>query len=433
MNALLVLSALYHLASPHADASMGDKVDQFLAPIARANEFSGVVLVRKDGKVLLRKPFGSAYREFAVPNGSDTKFLIGSISKQFTAAAVLLLASEGKLRLEDHLSRFVPQFPSAELITIRQMLSHRSGISRDLPDDVLMSPHTTREMVDIIAKMPLVFAPGTDEAYSNNAYRVLAYIIEQCSGDGYGEFITDHFFKPLKMNDSGDLDGVAVVKGLATGYVPGFSKDGLDHPTFADISNGRGPGSIYSTVDDLAKWAEDFIRDGKLYPGIRDEMIKGDLGVITERKHGKDVVWHNGEYRGFTSFVEEYPNDRVTIVYLGNIETFASLTPVQTAIDSIVMGDRYEPFVPRPRGGPTEGPDADGYVGTYTFSPTLSIQVAKVGGWLAISANPLERVSGDQYFFRLKYADVLFKRDGAGKVVGMDWREAGHTYPAKKT
>ena len=426
------------VATPTRDSTVA-RLDAYLTPLVRAHEFSGSVLVRRQGQPVIAKSYGMANREFGVPNGPDTRFLIGSISKQFTAAAVLLLEQQGKLKTSDHLDRFVSGFPDGDRITLLQMLTHTSGISRDLLDPAQASVgHTSAELVELIRRQPLAFEPGSKSGYSNNAYRILAYVVERVSNQPLGAYLARSFFEPLHMTNTGEATPLTLVPRLASGYAPGFGPESFAPSPHLDISNAHGSASIYSTPADLAEWSERFLIGGALYPAVRDRMLGGDgIGVGVATRAGRRVVSHDGVYQGFTSFMATWPNDHLTVVYLGNTETAASVAPLQLALTAIATGSAPVPApMLVPRGGDVPLEALDDYVGTFQFFPGLEATIKRQGRALLLGVGegdyPLEWRSADRMFFRLKYADLHFKRDQAGRVTSFDWSEGGQTYPATR-
>jgi D-alanyl-D-alanine carboxypeptidase len=413
---------------------LGVALDRFVAPMLATHEMSGNVLIRRAGKTLLQRSYGYANREFNVANTLDTKFLIGSITKQFTAAAILVLEEQGKLNTSELLSKYVPDFPSGDKITLMQMLTHTSGISRDLTGNVdPIIPHTPSELVDVIKRDSLVFAPGTSRAYSNNAYRILGYIVERVSGISYGQFLKRTFFDTLGMHNTGEMSEVTIVTHLADGYTPGFGPDGFGRARHLDITNGIGAGDLFSTVRDLDQWAEMFLLRGAIYSHVRDKMVadKG-IGVVVGTQDGRKVIWHNGVYQGYTSLLALFPDDGTTIAYLGNTETIASEDPLQAALEAIVSGKVPTQFAVRPRAPAPAKADAAQYAGIYSFNPFLKLKVERLGDDVILEGLPLECSARDDCYYRLKGATVKFVRDGAGKVTGMNWTDLGGTYPATK-
>jgi CubicO group peptidase (beta-lactamase class C family) len=239
---------------PQATAVASDvveKMDTFLNGLVEHRLFSGSVLVAHDGDVLLTKGYGLADREHEVPNTPHTKFRIGSITKQFTAMAILLLQAQGKLSVEDRVCQHVEECPDAwQEMTIHQLLTHTSGIPNftDSPDY-----HTTRteystpaQTIARFADQPLDFPPGEEWSYSNSGYIVLGSIIQQASGDPYQTFLQKNVFEPLQLADTGYDDESVILKHRADGY-----KNTLSHADYIDMSIPYAAGGLYSTVEDL--------------------------------------------------------------------------------------------------------------------------------------------------------------------------------------
>jgi CubicO group peptidase (beta-lactamase class C family) len=432
----VILLAACATTPTHGEPAKPDPLDAYLAPLVRAGEMSGVVLIRHGDRAVVHS-YGMASREHAVANTRDTRFLIGSISKQFTAAAILLLEQQGKLALTDHLAKFIPDFPSGADITLLQMLQHRSGISRDMTSEADYAVgHSLDELADIIKKQPLSFPPGTKDGYSNNAYKLLAYIVEKVSGEPFGEFLHRAVFEPLGMTSTGELEPITLVPRLAEGYAPGFGSEGFGPSPILAISNARGAASLYSTVDDLDRWSSELVaKQPKLT--IRDKMLTGDgIGIGVGTRDGKRVFEHDGVYQGYTGFFERYPDQDISIIYLGNTETAPTVTPLQRALEAIAFGQSPAPFQPHARGTAVPIEAQADYLGVYQFFPGFSVTVKRVAGQLALGsaegAYPLEWQSRDSLFFRLKYADVVMVRGPDGKVTGMTWHEQDNTYPAKR-
>src|ERR1051326_3823655 len=185
---------------------LAQQIDAYVKRYADQGLFSGVVLVAQHGEVKYEHAFGFADRAFGTPNTTATKFQIASVSKPITAAAILVLADRGKLALDDPLSKYVPDFPNGDKITIDQLLMHTSGLNdaSATPEysDWSRFPQTTAQLVDRVKNMRPRGAPGEKYSYSNSNYHVLAYIIEKVSGQPYGDFLTANIFNPLGMNET---------------------------------------------------------------------------------------------------------------------------------------------------------------------------------------------------------------------------------------
>jgi D-alanyl-D-alanine carboxypeptidase len=314
------------------------------------------VAVIKNGKPLLVKGYGSANLEQHVPVTNDTVFRVGSVTKQFTAVALLLLAEEGKLSLQDKLSKYYPNFPRANDITLEQMLHHTSGIYNytSAPSFAVdgMVHRGTDEMVEYIGKLPKTqdFEPGTDWSYSNSAYFILGGVVEKASGEPLAKVFQTRLFTPLGMTHSALDDETEIVAGRANGY-SGAAPGKFTNAPFISMSIPGGAGSIRSTAGDLAKWnaalyggkilkptsLAAMLTPGKLNSGensgtaMAKMMAAGGAPAASQSaKHeygyalflteldGHQKIDHGGGIYGFSAALSEFPDDKITVVVLSN-------------------------------------------------------------------------------------------------------------------
>lgn len=311
--------------------------------------FSGVVLVARRGVVLTRA-YGLADREFDVPNTPGTKFRIGSLTKQFTAAAMLLLVNDGKIALDDPLCNYIDNCPAAwQPIRIEQLLDHSSGI----PDFVRlpgMRDRFTQKMVltDTIAtlkRQPLDFAPGSDSRYGNSGFLISAYLIEKLSGESYARFLDDRIYRPLGMTSSGYAEDGPVTPNRARGYVRQSGQ--FANAPFIDMSIPIGAGSQYSTVGDLYRWDRALYTDKLLSKALRDRMFAqhpGDFGLGWEvsEEGGRRVIEHNGDINGFGAFIARWPSEDATVIILTNTEG-TKVRDMKDAIAARLFGAAHRP------------------------------------------------------------------------------------------
>jgi len=287
---------------------------------------SGSVLVARGGTVLLRVGRGLADRGAGVPNTPETEFNIGSLTKQVTAAAVLLLAQRGKLRTSDPVSAYVADAPvSWRAITIRHLLTHTSGIpdyvNTDSFDTIKRAYWTPTALIGVFRDNPLDFTPGTREEYSNSNYVLLGHIIERVSGESYASFLSANIFQPLGMIHSGVVPGGHSTR-AARGYATTAS--GVAPADSIDMSSTFAAGNIFSTVDDLLRWQAGLF-GGRLLPApALEEMTTpfiGDYayGVHSRMEHGRRVIFHAGRVDGFSAQLAYYPAEKVVIIALSNI------------------------------------------------------------------------------------------------------------------
>ncbi|HZO57051.1 MAG TPA: serine hydrolase domain-containing protein, partial [Bryobacteraceae bacterium] len=302
------LSAALVLAQDYAA-----KAEAYVASWVRDGKFQGTVLVMKDGEPLLRKGYGQANREWGIPNSPDTKFRLGSITKQFTAASILQLSERGKLALDDPIAKHYPEAPAAwEKITIHQLLNHTSGIPSytGLPEFFRKQSMIARNPVEIVKltqEMPLEFDPGAKFKYNNTGYVLLGHVIEKISGGSYDEYVRKNLLEPLGLKDTGYDWNTTVIARRASGYNP----DGKLAP-YLDMSLPHAAGSLYSTVDDLAKWSEG-LESGKVvskanYAKMTTPYLSEyGYGLVMQKFEGHDVVGHGGGINGFNTLLLRAP------------------------------------------------------------------------------------------------------------------------------
>jgi CubicO group peptidase (beta-lactamase class C family) len=253
---LAAISLLLLGVSP-VTAAPAERLDEQVQAYLKTGGFQGAVLVAKDGKPLLSRGYGGANLEWDIPATPDTKFRLGSITKQFTGMAILLLEEQGKLAVTDPVSKHIPEAPESwSGVTIHHLLTHTSGIPSftSLPDypktNALPAPPI--ETMKRVTGMPLEFAPGARFKYSNTGYTLLGLIIERASGMDYAAFMRRNIFSPLGMTDTGYHDQKSILPKFAAGYSRGAK--GLVPAGHIDMSIPHAAGSLYSTVLDLMKW-----------------------------------------------------------------------------------------------------------------------------------------------------------------------------------
>lgn len=350
-------------------------IDKVAAAAVATGETPGLqVAVIRDGKPVLVKSYGSANLEQAVPVSNTSVFRIGSVTKQFTAVALLLLAEDGKLSLQDKLSKYYPKFPRGNDITLEEMLHHTSGIHNYTSEPNFVNDgmvhRTTEEMVEFIGKMPKTqdFEPGTDWSYSNSAYFILGGVVEKAAGEPLAKVFKTKFFKPLGMTHSALDDETEIVPGRARGYAASAPKAFTNAP-FISMSIPGGAGSVRSTAGDLAKWNAAIFGGKILKPASLAAMLapgklnNGELSGVAmakmmaaggapatgpseygyalflsqEESHRK--IDHGGGIYGFSSSLSEFPDDHTTVVVLSNtIGKDGGVTKVAKQIERLAIG-----------------------------------------------------------------------------------------------
>jgi CubicO group peptidase (beta-lactamase class C family) len=335
--------ALLSLALVHAQ-DITAKADE----LAQKNDFMGSVLVAKGGKVILKKGYGMANIELDVPNAPDTKFRLGSITKQFTATAILQLAAQGKLSVDDKASKYIANAPDAwKDITIHHLLTHTSGIPNYTAfPDFQTTMRVAVTPIELVAKFkdhPLDFPPGSKFKYSNSGYEVLGVIIEKVSGEKYEDYLKKHIFDPLDMQASGYDHDTTILKHRASGYERG--KDGkIKNAEYLDMSIPYSAGSLYSTVEDLYLWDRSLYTDKMLTREWRDKMFTPFLSNYaygwTVKGEGADkTISHNGGINGFLTSINRYPNSDACVIVLTNLTT-KGVTAMSSGLQSALFGDK---------------------------------------------------------------------------------------------
>jgi CubicO group peptidase (beta-lactamase class C family) len=317
-----------------------DDVDDLITSQMQAHHVPGVAcLIWKDGRTVKTFYGGDANLEWNAPVGPDTVFEIGSISKQFAAASILLLAEQGKLSVDDNISKYLTNTPSAWAnIKIRHLLSHTSGIhSYDDMDGFELRQHLTQaRFISRLARHPLDFQPGEKWAYCNAGFNLLGYIVENVSGTNYLSFLKEHIFTPLGMTNSAFRDPVNVLPHRAAGYA-------YDHGTYYnrdyDLTDLFSAGTIVSTVSDLAKWDAALmdggvlneaskklwwtpvrLNNGQPVPVSHDGTRTYGFGWFLETLDGHKNIGHGGVTSGFSAANELYPDDHLAIIVLSNTD-----------------------------------------------------------------------------------------------------------------
>lgn len=333
MTRLALLLILALSLAPAASAGAGEppiqaQLDRIVARAAARHGFMGAVLVTRDGTTLLDRGYGSASLELDVPNTPATRFRIGSVTKQFTAAAILVLEERGQLRLSDSVARHLPEAPATwATITLHQLLTHTSGIANltRLPEfrTWVRLPQTAADVLNRLRDLPLDFPPGDRHAYSNSNYLLLGLVIERLSGQPYAAFLHDHVLDPLGLRDTDVDNNFELVPRRAAGH--GWLMGTYLNAPYTDMTVPHAAGALYSTTHDLRRWIEGLLAGRLLRPATVARMLTPEredyaLGVrVTTDPDGRRLIAHGGSIAGFSAFLGHYPEGKVTIVVLANV------------------------------------------------------------------------------------------------------------------
>jgi CubicO group peptidase (beta-lactamase class C family) len=429
------------------EAAMKARLDQVAGSYTSSNAFMGTVLVVDGDRVLLDKGYGMADLEWSIPNEPAAKFRLGSLTKQFTATLVLLLQQDGKLNINDPVSKYLPDSPKTwEKITLANLLGHTSGIPNftGLKEFGVwkMSPHTPEEELAFFRDKPLDFEPGSQFAYSNSNFEVLGAVIEKVSGRKYGDLLRERIFDPLGMTDTGlDSDELILPK-RAQGYMPGAK--GIVLARSESMTVPWAAGSIYSTTGDLLKW-EHALFGGKVLTADSLKLMttpgKGDygLGVFVANKDGLKVIEHGGGIEGFNTNLMYAPDRRIAVVVLSNVNGGAPDTMGSQLFD-VVLGKAV--VLPSERKAvPIAREELSKFVGVYDLAPTFSLTVAIAGDGLTVQGTNQPALpviylgvkDGHPRFFGAKpNAEIEFVPDASGAITSLVLHQGGHDMPAKR-
>ena len=326
------------------DQGLSERIDRYLQPLLEEDLISGALLIARGDQILVQKAFGLANREYQQPCGLDTRFRLASVSKMFTAAAILLLQQDGKLSVNNPLSTYLPDYPNGDTITLHHLLNHTSGVVNysGLEDHyrVWAMPHTREQVMARFRDKPLQFEPGTQWRYSNSGYVLLAAVIEKVGGRPYGVFLQERIFGPLGMAATQVDDPLSIIPLRATGH---YNQGGrLVQAPYLDMSFPTGAGSLLSTVGDLFTWHRALMGERLLNKSSKEEMFRpglGDYGYgwFIRRVGNKTLMEHPGGINGFLSSIKYLVEDDLLVVTLFNyVSTFARR--VNEDLMSLAMG-----------------------------------------------------------------------------------------------
>ena len=370
-----------------AGADGADRVGDFVKDYLKKKQIPGcAVMVRHRGEVVLSGGYGLANLEHGVRVTPQTVFQSGSMGKQFTAMAVMMLIEEGKLSLDDRISKHLTVPSAWSGITVRHLLTHTSGLG-DYPEDFsLQKNYTEDELLKMIAAQPLGFAPGEKWNYSNLGYVTLGILIHKVSGDFYGELLLKRIFGPLGMKNTRIISEADIIPNRAAGYE---LKGGAlkNQEWVAPTVNTTADGSLYFTAEDIAKWDEALEAKRLLSPAGFEQMwtpVKLNDGSsapygfgweIRKTDSGHPVLQHGGEWQGFATYIARYPDDRLTVATLCNRAGADA-----AYISKKVAGFFVPELAPRTHAAIKLAPESlRSYAGEYRLEDRFTIKVTVAG------------------------------------------------------
>ena len=426
-----------------AAEDLAQRMEQVIQHYTSNQQFMGSVLVAQGEKVLLSKGYGNANLEWNMPNSATTKFRLGSVTKQFTAACILLLEERGKIKLDVPIKTYMIDAPSAwDNVTVFHLLTHTSGVPSftDSPDYVAREaiPTTPEKLVARFRDKPLEFPPGEKWKYSNSGYVLLGYLIETVSGQSYSQFVQQNIFNPLGMKDSGYDSNSAIIPRRASGYTR--DAKGIVNAGYIDMSIPFSAGALYSTTDDLLLWERGLMGGKLLSPSSLQKMttpFKADyaFGLGVRTVNGRKVIEHGGGIEGFNTELAYYPDDKLTVIVLGNLNGTA---PEQIAKNLAAVVHGEEVSLPAEKKEVSLPPAVlSKYVGSYQLMPGFDLAITLESGQLMAQATgqpklPLYAESETKFFLKVVEAEIEFFTNEKGDVAYLVLHQNGQLVKGPK-
>ena len=418
------------------------KFDEILTVYAASKNFNGVALVAKNGKVLFHKGYGYLDAKAALQHDGKGIFQIGSLTKQITAALILQLHQEGKLSLNEPLSKYFTGFANGDSITIQHLLTHTSGIYNYTNDTSIMKsdvtrPRTKDELIKLFATYKPDFQPGQRFNYSNSGYSLLGYIISKVENKPYEQVVRERIFNPLGMTRSGFDFTNLVSKDKAVGY---FSVNGNNKAPIVDSTIAYSAGAIYSTAEDMLKW-ERGLAAGKVITTESSKAMftpfkaKYGYGWSIDTAFATNFNAHSGGIHGFSSYIMRFPAEELVIILLDNGSS-ASLGKIARAVSAAAFNKPYTlPVIPKEISLSTE--ILKQYIGEYQLAPTFSITVRLEGNQLKAQATGQQEFEvypekENVFFLKVVDAKMEFVKDAEGKVTELILHQNGLSPRGKK-
>ena len=440
MRRILLLFAFAFSALAADEAA---RLDSFIARYHQLGLFNGSALVADHGVPVLKKGYGLANMEWNIPNAADTKFRLGSITKQFTAALVLQMVEQGKLDLSAPIARYLPDYPRAtgDRITIHQLLNHTSGIPgyTELPQfgSIMRDPKRPQEFMKIFSGLELLFEPGTKFSYNNSAFFVLGAILEKLTGQTYEQLLRERIFDPAGMKNSGYDSTHPLLSKRAAGY--DATLEGYRNTTYIDMTQPFSAGSLYSTVEDLYLWDQALYGDRILKPAGKEKMFTPGLSSygygVYIRKAAVTTIEHGGGINGFNTHFIRFPGERLAVAVFSNVNGPAADT-LAMSLARLYFGEDVkgrEKFT----GITLSEAELEAFAGTYELAPTFSIKVKREGAQLIAQATNQPAFSvtpyaANKFFVKVVDAQLEFTRNAEGKVESLILHQGGRSMPGKR-
>lgn len=451
-KASILLSGIFFLLlaySAQAQETLHAKrIDTVISQLAEQYKFSGSVLIAEKGKVILNKGYGYSIVDRDSTCDANTYFQIGSITKTFTATTILLLQQDSLLHVSDKLSKYFPDYPKGDSITIEHLLTHTSGIYNYTEDAALMQygfmqPISREDMMSHFKDVPLAFTPGAMHQYSNSNYMLLGYIIEEATGKTYYDVVRERIFEPLGMSHSGFNFANFPSWDKAQGYL--VMRPGRLTPSPpVDSTFSYAAGAIFTTTTDLYKWAQAVIDQKLLSKKLWQKALtkyKGNYGygwAITDSSDsdvGKKIVGHNGGIHGFVAEFRMVPEDKTVIILLCN-DMQDNVADLSTTVASILYDKPYDKRA-RKVEVKMKAEDLAEYEGRYALADNFDVLIYSQTGSLWAQATKqipfrILNYKKDHFFIEEVEAEISFVRNEKGKITHMVLHQNGKDIKGRK-
>jgi CubicO group peptidase (beta-lactamase class C family) len=416
--------------------------------------FMGSALVARADEILLNQSCGSANLEHGVLNTSQTKFRIGSVTKPFTAMAILKLQEQGLLDVQDSISAYVPEYPNGDRITVHQLLTHTAGIPHFIGSpDAEQKKHlkvTLDELISWFSDKPLQFTPGDRYQYTNSGYILLAKIIEAASGRSYADYLRHQILEPAGMMDSGYDRDEFILSHRASGYV--ITETGYQNAPFWDMSQPSGAGAMYSTTEDLYKldrvlYTEKVLNGNSQQAmfsptarmGLREPKEYYGYGWCIDTHFGRNRQMHYGAIDGFRAIISRYPSEQMVVIALSNVGE-VSIERIANDLAAIVFGEPYK--LPKSQQATNLDPSVyeayvGDYEGAYQFAPNVILSITTEDNHIFMQFTKQDRMeifpaSSTEFFLKVSDTELTFVVNKTGKATGVIIHESGQDLVASR-
>lgn len=434
--------------TPGEDKEITQRLHQYLQALAQHHNFHGSVLVAQNNQVLLNQGYGYSDFQQGITVNPQTRFAIGSVTKQFTALAVMQLKEQGFINLQDTVSTYLPDFPHGDVITLHHLLTHTSGLVNytNLNESYALSPEQqdAQGIIDSIRNYPLSFAPGSKYEYCNTGYLALGLIVETVSGQSLGDYFQTHIFTPLNMKNTGFAKPGTAHSYDATAYVGYLDVMEVDDAPLISIAHGAG--SLYSTVEDLYRWDRALAENRLVKEETLAEILTGHVEIEDPVKYGYgwvvvdfpdgSFISHEGNTFGFSASIARFLDLDLTIIALTN-SRYYDLANLINALTTISLGGAYELPKPVAEITPEDSSILQEYVGSYRLEDGSMIYIKQEEDQLYIQV-PGDAFQGmymsgpDAFFLKIVDAKMAFTRNEAGVITHLALDQNGIHLEAEK-